>query len=173
MRFGTGTSDQRIKVQLIYNALCPSAWLPFSVIQFHSPLCHRRFSLYTMVKFPGTNRHPFGTDTTGQAVEVQLIWYSLCAAAVYGTVSSAIMLYHNKQFSLYTMIKFPEFTRSSVLNDWPDNRGRTYCMLCAAAVLSGIISSALMPQQAVLAVYNYQVSWGLLSSVLILARLTR
>ena len=45
--------------------------------------------------------------------------------------------------------------------------------LCAAAVLPGTISSAIMPQQAVLAVYSYQVSWDLLSSVLILARLTR
>ena len=117
---------------LIYLVLCPFARLPFSVIQFHSPLCDRRFSLYTMVKFPGTDRHPFGTDTTGQTIEVQLIWYSLCAAAVYGTVSSAIMLYHNKQFSWCTVIKFPEFTRSSIRNDSRTIEAElTVCSLCS------------------------------------------
>ena len=114
MRFGTGTSDQRIEVQLIYNVLCPFTRLPFGVIQFYSPLCDRRFSLYTMVQFPGTDRHPFGTDTTGQTIEVQRIVLSLCSCCLwdsfirhYVTPQQAVLVVHNDQVSgTYTVIRF-------------------------------------------------------------------
>ena len=53
----------------------------------------------------------------------------------------------NKQFSLYTVIKFPGTYchRFWYWHDWPDNRGGAYVYaLSAAAVQSGTISSAIM-----------------------------